>query len=146
MLLCIWEFGFISTAPRGTMEINKDLVAASSTPIVLAILAEGDSYGYAILQRVRELSGGQMEWTDGMLYPVLHRLERLSHIEARWEVAESGRRRKYYGITSRGREQLEEERRQWQAVDATLRGIWQALFVTVPASRLASAVPLLQGA
>ncbi|MDQ3833633.1 MAG: helix-turn-helix transcriptional regulator, partial [Actinomycetota bacterium] len=114
------------------MEINKDLIAASSTPIVLAILAEEDSYGYAILQRVRELSGGRMEWTDGMLYPVLHRLERLGHVEARWEVAESGRRRKYYRITSRGRAQLAEERRQWQAVDATLRGIWQALSLSVP--------------
>ena len=78
------------------MEINKDLMAASSTPIVLAILAEADSYGYAILQRVRELSGDSMEWTDGMLYPVLHRLERLGHVEARWETADSGRRRKYY--------------------------------------------------
>ena len=86
------------------MEINKDLIAASSTPIVLAILAEGDSYGYAILQRVRELSGGHLEWTDGMLYPVLHRLERLGHVEARWEVAESGRRRKYYRITPQGRD------------------------------------------
>ena len=114
------------------MEINKDLIAASSTPIVLAILAEGDSYGYAILQRVRELSAGHMEWTDGMLYPVLHRLERLGHVEARWEVAETGRRRKYYRITSRGREQLAEERRQWQAVDATLRGIWQAISVSLP--------------
>ena len=71
------------------------VIAAASTPIVLAILAEGDSYGCAILKRVRELSGGRMEWTDGMLYPVLHRLERLGHVEARWEVAESGRRRKY---------------------------------------------------
>jgi DNA-binding PadR family transcriptional regulator len=114
------------------MDINKDLIAASSTPIVLAILAEADSYGYAILQRVRELSGGRMEWTDGMLYPVLHRLERLGHIEARWEVAESGRRRKYYGITSRGRAQLAEERRQWQAVDATLRGIWRTLALAAP--------------
>src|SRR5215212_9989160 len=68
------------------MEINKDLIAASSTPIVLAILAEEDSYGYAILQRVRELSGGRMEWTDGMLYPVLHRLERLGHVEAPSQV------------------------------------------------------------
>jgi DNA-binding PadR family transcriptional regulator len=114
------------------MRINKDLMAASSTPIVLAILAEGDSYGYAILKRVQELSGGHMEWTDGMLYPVLHRLERLGHIAARWEVAESGRRRKYYGITEQGRAQLAEERKQWQAVDATLRGIWQTLSLTVP--------------
>src|SRR5437016_10661677 len=106
------------------MEINKDLIAASSTPLVLAILAEKDSYGYAILQRVRELSGGQMEWTDGMLYPVLHRLERLGHVVARWEVAESGRRRKYYRITRQGRAQLSSQRRQWQLVDTTLRTIW----------------------
>ena len=112
-------------ASEKIMDINKDLIAASSTPIVLAILAEGDSYGYAILQRVRELSGGDMEWTDGMLYPVLHRLERLGYVEARWESADSGRRRKYYRVTSQGRDRLAEERKQWQTVDATLRGIWQ---------------------
>jgi PadR family transcriptional regulator PadR len=128
------------------MEINKDLIAASSTPLVLAILAEEDSYGYAILQRVRELSGGRLEWTDGMLYPVLHRLERLGHVEARWEVAESGRRRKYYAITSQGRAHLAEERKQWQAVDATLRGIWHVLSLFVPASYPGAAAPLQQGA
>ena len=122
------------------MEINKDLIAASSTPLVLAILAEGDSYGYAILKRVQELSGGRMEWTDGMLYPVLHRLERMGYIQARWHVAENGRRRKYYRITPQGRSQLAEERRQWQAVDATLRGIWRMLSLAVPAP------PLLQAA
>jgi len=109
------------------MDINKDLIAASSTPIVLAILAEEDSYGYAILKRVRELSDGRMEWTDGMLYPVLHRLERLEFVESRWEAREGERRRKYYRITRQGRAQLAEERRQWQAVDATLRGIWRML-------------------
>ncbi|HUQ19150.1 MAG TPA: helix-turn-helix transcriptional regulator [Gemmatimonadaceae bacterium] len=110
-----------------TIDINKDLMAASSTPIVLAILAEGDSYGYAIIQRVRELSAGTMEWTDGMLYPLLHRLERLGYVETRWATAESGRRRKYYHINAKGRKHLAEERRQWQAVDSTLRGIWHAL-------------------
>ena len=126
------------------MEINKDLIAASSTPIVLAILAEGDSYGYAILQRVRELSKGRMEWTDGMLYPVLHRLERLGYVKARWEVAESGRHRKYYGITARGRTQLAEERKQWQAVDATLRGIWRDLRVAISIGRPGLGAPLSQ--
>ena len=115
--------------------INKDLVAASSTPLVLAILAEKDSYGYAILKRVRELSRGRMEWTDGMLYPVLHRLERLGYIEAHWEKSESGRRRKYYRLTKRGRTQLAEEREQWQAVDETLRGIWSALALRFHAAR-----------
>lgn len=125
------------------VDINKDLIAASSTPIVLAILAEEDSYGYAILQRVRELSGGHLEWTDGMLYPVLHRLGRLGHVEARWEVADSGRRRKYYRITPQGRVQLEEQRKQWQAVDATLRGIWRT--VSTPAIRPLSVAFLTQG-
>lgn len=121
------------------VEINKDLIAASSTPIVLAILADEDSYGYAILQRVRELSGGQMAWTDGMLYPVLHRLERLDYVSARWEFSENGRRRKYYQITPQGRVQLAEERKQWQAVDATLRSIWNALSLPGPDSQLAPA-------
>jgi DNA-binding PadR family transcriptional regulator len=109
------------------MSINKDLVAASSTPLVLAILSEGDSYGYAILRRVRELSGGELDWTDGMLYPVLHRLERSGLVESRWEKAESGRRRKYYRVTEAGLEQLADERRQWRAVDQTLRRIWSAV-------------------
>jgi PadR family transcriptional regulator, regulatory protein PadR len=117
------------------MDFNKDLIAASSTPIVLAILSEGDSYGYAIIKRVQEASGGHMEWTDGMLYPVLHRLERLGLIKARWELSETGRRRKYYRITSRGKEQLKEESRQWQAVDATLRGIWKMIAKAVPSGQ-----------
>jgi DNA-binding PadR family transcriptional regulator len=66
---------------------------------------------------------------------VLHRLERLGYVKARWETAESGRRRKYYHITAQGRTQLAEERRQWQAVDATLRGIWQPLALPIPSER-----------
>ena len=145
MLLCTRERVYQRRVTGEMMEINKDLIAASSTPIVLAILAEADSYGYAILQRVRELSGERMAWTDGMLYPVLHRLERLGFVEARWEVAESGRRRKYYRITSQGRAQLAEERRQWGVVDATLRGIWQTLSLSVPAGHPTSVAPLPQG-
>ncbi len=85
------------------MRIDRELTAAAAAPTVLTALAEGDGHGYAILRRVRELSGGRAEWADGMLYPVLHRLERLGHVEARWEAAESGRRRRSYRITPRGR-------------------------------------------
>ena len=112
------------------MEINKDLVAASATALVLGIVAEGDTYGYAILKRVSELSGGELKWTDGMLYPVLHRLERQGHIEGKWGAAESGRKRKYYGISAQGRAQLAEQRQQWQTVDAALRNIWLAVSIT----------------
>jgi DNA-binding PadR family transcriptional regulator len=106
------------------MNLGKDLVAASATPLVLAILTEGDSYGYAIIKRVTELSGGRLEWTDGMLYPVLHRLERQGYVTAKWSASESGRRRKYYRITRQGRAQLLTQRQQWRVVDDTLRGIW----------------------
>ena len=58
------------------MAPSKDLVAASAIPLILSILQGGDTYGYALIQRVREISGGEMEWADGMLYPILHRLER----------------------------------------------------------------------
>jgi len=103
------------------MDIGKDLVAASATPLVLAILAEGESYGYAIIKRVAELSGGELQWTDGMLYPVLHRLERDALVKARWGESESGRRRKYYKLTKAGVEELAAQKRQWQVVNKALR-------------------------
>jgi DNA-binding PadR family transcriptional regulator len=111
------------------MDIGKDLVAASATPLVLAILAEAETYGYAILKRIGELSDGNLQWTDGMLYPVLHRLERHGHIAGRWDTADTGRKRKYYRITRQGRAELTEQRRQWQTVDTALRQIWQAAAV-----------------
>jgi len=106
------------------MNIDKDLVAAMATPLVLAILVEGTSYGYAILKRVRELSGGDLEWTDGMLYPLLHRLERLGYIRAEWGASPEGRRRKYYEVTDAGRAQLADQRKQWETANRTLGGLW----------------------
>jgi PadR family transcriptional regulator, regulatory protein PadR len=64
------------------MHLTKDLVAASATPMVLGILARGDSYVYAILKQVTEISDGELAWTDGLLYPLLHRPERPGHIES----------------------------------------------------------------
>ncbi len=105
--------------------IGKDLVAASAMPLVLAILDEGESYGYAILKRIDELSGGEMEWTDGMLYPLLHRLDRLGYVEARWDEPPVGRRRRYYSITGAGRKALAEQRRQWEIVAGALQNAWR---------------------
>jgi PadR family transcriptional regulator, regulatory protein PadR len=107
------------------MRIDKDLVAAAATPLVLAILADGESYGYAILKRVRELSDGELTWTDGMLYPLLHRLYRLGYVTSEWRTPAEGRRRKYYAITPTGREALAEHQRQWATVTRTLRDAWQ---------------------
>ena len=104
------------------MHIDKHLVAASATPLVLAILAEGESYGYAILKRVRALSGGELEWTDGMLYPLLHRLRRLGYVTTEWRP--EGRRRKYYAITDEGRAALADQQRQWVTVTRALNDVW----------------------
>ena len=112
------------------MDLGKDLVAASATPLVLAILAEGDSYGYAIIKRVTDLSDGHLQWTDGMLYPVLHRLERQGLIAAKWGNSETGRKRRYYRITRDGRTELAFQQQQWRVVDNTLRGIWKKVCTT----------------
>jgi len=105
------------------MHIEKDLVAAAATPLVLGILADGDLHGYAILKRVGELSDGRLQWTDGMLYPLLHRLERNGWVSARWDAG-SGRRRKHYALTSAGREALSERQAQWDVVADALRQVW----------------------
>ena len=109
------------------MRIDKDLVAASATPLVLGILLEGESYGYAILKRVDELSDGRLSWTDGMLYPLLHRLERVGHVSSSWHTAETGRRRKLYAITPHGRRALADRQSQWAVVSAALDRIWNPM-------------------
>lgn len=106
------------------MKIDKDLVAATATPLVLAILAEGESYGYAILKRVRELSDGELQWTDGMLYPLLHRLHRLGYVTKEWRTPPEGRSRSYYALTDEGHAALAEHKRQWVTVTRVLGGVW----------------------
>ena len=106
------------------MKVTKDLVAASATPMVLGILAEGESYGYAILKRIHYLSGGELDWTEGLLYPLLHRLERHGYVESSWQSVAGERRRKYYRITGSGLAELAEQRRQWDTVVDALKEIW----------------------
>jgi PadR family transcriptional regulator, regulatory protein PadR len=125
------------------MKISKDLNAASASAIVLGILQTGESYGYAIVQKVRELSGGEVEWTDGMLYPILHRLQADGLIDARWGQSETGRKRKYYQLTAAAHPVMNDDRRQWRTVQAILDRLWameispssaaQASTVSVPA-------------
>jgi DNA-binding PadR family transcriptional regulator len=109
------------------MKLNKDLVAAYAAPLILSILGDGESYGYAILERVRTLSGGAVEWTDGMLYPVLHRLEANGYVASRWGAAETGRRRKYYVLKPAGREALTDQKEQWRVAVQMLGQLWGGL-------------------
>ena len=74
--------------------VSKELVAASTKPLVLGVLSNGESYGYEIIRAIRDRSGGQLEWSEGMLYPVLHRMEKEKLIVSTWKVGENGRKRK----------------------------------------------------
>lgn len=105
--------------------IYKELVAASSRPMVLSILAAGDQYGYEIIKQVRRMSGGDLEWSPGMLYPLLHRLERDGLIEGYWELTDDERPRKYYRLTAAGRRQMSIDRKSWRAVSAALEISWR---------------------
>ncbi len=118
-----------SDAMHNSAMLQKELTAASTEPLILSLLAQGESYGYALIQRVRELSEDQICWTDGMLYPVLHRLERQGRIKSRWKTAETGRKRKYYSILKDGRTALAEAQEQWRVVNETLKQLWSASHV-----------------
>ncbi len=109
--------------------LTKELVAASTEPLILTLLSRGESYGYALIQEVKRLSGDKIEWTDGMLYPVLHRMEREGWIESRWGEAETGRKRKYYSIKKDGHRALKEQREQWNVISSVLGGLWKERYV-----------------
>ena len=105
--------------------IPKELVAASAESLILSLLSQGESYGYAIIQEIKARSGGHLQWTDGMLYPVLHRMEDHGWIKSRWVQMENGRKRKYYSLKKDGKSALNEQRDQWLKVHSVLAGLWK---------------------
>jgi DNA-binding PadR family transcriptional regulator len=100
------------------MTLTKDLIAATAEPLILSILARGESYGYALIKEVAALSGGKVAWTEGMLYPVLHRLEKQGFVKASWKTAETGRKRKYYALHQKGKKRLSAQLEQWDLAHA----------------------------
>jgi len=105
--------------------LAKELVAASTEPLILSLLAKGESYGYALIKAVKRRSGDKIEWTAGMLYPVLHRMEDNGWIKSRWVEVENGRKRKYYSIKKDGHHALKEKREQWAVIASVLSGLWK---------------------
>jgi DNA-binding PadR family transcriptional regulator len=104
--------------------ITKQLVAASTKPLLLSILSYGENYGYQIIKEVERLSEGEIQWTDAMLYPVLHRMEKDNLIRSNWVKRDNGRKRKYYQITEDGLKALKKEQQQWKNVDQVMRMLW----------------------
>jgi PadR family transcriptional regulator PadR len=103
--------------------IPKELVAASAEPLILSLLEKGESYGYAIIQEIKTRSEEQLKWTDGMLYPVLHRMEARGLIKSRWVKIENGRKRKYYSLKQDGKRALEKHFKQWDVVNSVFTGL-----------------------
>lgn len=116
-------------AMYGDAMLTKELVAASTEPLILSLLAEGESYGYALIQEVKRLSGDKIEWTDGMLYPVLHRMEREGWIQSRWGESENGRKRKYYSLKENGKRALKDQQAQWVTVSRVFQRLWREQYV-----------------
>jgi PadR family transcriptional regulator len=103
-----------SDLPQGTLDL-----------LILTIVANEPQHGYAIAQRLRQMSREVIQVRQGSLYPALHRLERRAWIEADWGTSENNRRAKYYRLTSLGRKQLAEERASWQRFTLAVERVLQ---------------------
>jgi PadR family transcriptional regulator, regulatory protein PadR len=100
--------------------MKKELMGASSGLLVLSVLAKESSYGYEIVNALNSAGMGTFIWQEGTVYPILHKLEQQKLLRSQWQDAASGRRRKYYYITAKGREVLAEGKEHWDILDKIL--------------------------
>jgi PadR family transcriptional regulator PadR len=110
--------------------ISKDLVAASSIPLVLSILNEGEDYGYSIIKKVMAASNNKLQWKEGSLYPVLGKLEKNGLVSSYIKV-ENGRKRKYYSINKPGETRLQELRKEWGLITNTMNILCNPTVITI---------------
>ena len=97
------------------MKFDKGLMAGSSTMLILSLLEGGDMYGYQMIEELARRSNDTFQMKEGTLYPILHALEKEKCLTSYRQESPSGRERKYYRLTKRGREVLEEKRAEWEA-------------------------------
>lgn len=107
--------------------ISKELIGATTIPFILTLLDNGESYGYEIIKKVKEVSNNHIEWVEGSLYPVLHKLEKNGLIKSYWKMADNGRHRKYYAINKKGRKALRDEIANWEMVNDMMKEQWKDL-------------------
>src|ERR1700719_1286333 len=97
-------------------EAKVELLRGTLDLLVLKVVALGPSHGYAIAQRLQQISKAFFQVHQGSLYPALHRLEDRGWLQAEWKESETGRQAKFYSMTKKGRKQMEEEARNWERV------------------------------
>jgi PadR family transcriptional regulator PadR len=93
---------------------RRDLIKNSSDSLLLSLLDNQPMYGYRIVKELEARSQGYFRFKEGTLYPALHRLEKSGLITGKWETLSSGRQRRYYYITEKGKARLATEKLQWQ--------------------------------
>ena len=103
--------------------MKADLLQGTLDLLVLKVLSRGPNHGWAISQRIQDISNSVFCINQGSLYPALHRLERENWIRAYWGTSDNNRRAKYYEITPQGRRQLAAEKDTWQRVAAAVASI-----------------------
>jgi PadR family transcriptional regulator PadR len=113
------------------MKLDKGLVAGSSTLLVLSLLEHGDLYGYQMIEELARRSNDVFQMKEGTLYPILHALEKGKYLSSYEQQAPTGRMRKYYKLTRKGRELLADKKTEWarfhQGVEDVLSGGANAL-------------------
>lgn len=97
------------------MKFDKGLMAGSSTLLVLSLLEGGDMYGYQMIEELSRRSNDAFQMKEGTLYPILHGLEKGKYLTSYQQEAPSGRMRKYYRLTRRGRQLLDDKKKEWEA-------------------------------
>lgn len=103
--------------------LRSELLKGAMAYLVLAVLREGEQYGYGIAQQIRERSDGAFAPSEGALYPALHRLEADGALAATWREGERGPRRRWYRITESGLAQLAAHEAEWQAFAGAVHGV-----------------------
>src|SRR6266496_2802809 len=102
------------------MSKPSDLVQGTLDLLLLKILALEPLHGWAVSQRLQQMSGDDLQVSDGSLYPALHKLEQEGWIKAEWKTSELGRRAKFYELTRAGRKQLERETEEWRRLSSAI--------------------------
>lgn len=105
--------------------ISKELVGASAMAIILSVLQNTDSYGYELLQRIKEFTNGKVVWQEASMYPLLKKMENEGLIKSYWKMNENERPRKYYTLLDGGRKQLEYNKQEWQRLNGVFEGLWK---------------------
>jgi transcriptional regulator len=103
--------------------MQREMLKGHLDMIVLAALSAGPAHGYAVIEAIRQRSGGAFELSEGTVYPVLHRLEESGLLASQWTTADSGRRRRNYALTARGRRALAQQQAVWQQFSEAVAGM-----------------------